>query len=474
MNRKKWVRMDNASKIFPATMTATDTKVFRMSAAVRDQVDPEILQQALDETYDYFRLYHAVLRRGIFWYYLEHSEQRPQVQLDDQPACAQIYHFDMKNLLFRVLYYGNRIHLEVFHALSDGTGALWFLDYLLYNYTIRRYPKVFKDKLLNYPGKGSQKQQLDDSAARYFSHEGDWLFSRPVRVAVNTVARMGKAVGKVARGVSGKAKGDAGGHGQPAKQRRKARVYHVRGTKTPDNRMRVVEADMPAAEVLRLAHEAGTTLTVYLTALFVDAAYKDAPRPGEVGTIAVSVPVNLRSYYKSSSARNFWSTIHVRYTYGQNGAEGDSIESICRSLDRQFKEQLTEEKLTTKLNQLRTLEEILFFRLVIRPVKDLALKIANARRNRTLTLAMSNIGRVAFPEAVDPYIEQLYALTSAARPQFVSISHGGSLTICFTSPFMETEIQRNFITTLTEKGVPVTVAVNRVSLEEMPGMKEGV
>ena len=86
MEHKKWLRMDNASKIFPATMTATDTKVFRMSAAVRDQVDPDILQQALDETYDYFRLYHAVLRRGIFWYYLEDSEQSHQVQMDDQPA----------------------------------------------------------------------------------------------------------------------------------------------------------------------------------------------------------------------------------------------------------------------------------------------------------------------------------------------------------------------------------------------------
>lgn len=474
MEHKKWLRMDNASKIFPATMTATDTKVFRMSAAVRDQVDPDILQQALDETYDYFRLYHAVLRRGIFWYYLEDSEQRPQVQLDDQPACAQIYHFDKRNLLFRVLYHRNRIHLEVFHALSDGTGALWFLDHLLYNYTIRRYPEVFKDQVLNYPGKGSQKQQFDDSAARYFGHEGDWLFSRPVRVAVNTAARVGKAVGKAALGVSGKARGAAGDHKEPTRKKPKARVYHVRGTKTPDHRMRLVEADMPAAEVLRLAHAAGTTLTVYLTALFVDAVYRDAPRPKEVGTIAVSVPVNLRSYFKSSSARNFWSTLHVGYTYGQNGAEGDSIESICRSLDRQFKDQLTEEKLRKKLNQLRALEEILFFRLVIRPVKDLALKIANARRNRNLTLAMSNIGQVAFPAEVDPYIEQLYALTSAARPHFVSISHGDRLTICFTSPFMETEIQRNFITTLTEKGVPVTVAVNRVSIEEMPEMKEGV
>jgi hypothetical protein len=37
MARKKWIRLDNASKIFLATMTSTDTKVFRLSAAVRDE-----------------------------------------------------------------------------------------------------------------------------------------------------------------------------------------------------------------------------------------------------------------------------------------------------------------------------------------------------------------------------------------------------------------------------------------------------
>ena len=70
MARKKWIRLDNASKIFLATMTSTDTKVFRLSAAVRDEIDPDILQEALDETYQYHRLYHVVLRRafsGTIW-----------------------------------------------------------------------------------------------------------------------------------------------------------------------------------------------------------------------------------------------------------------------------------------------------------------------------------------------------------------------------------------------------------------------
>lgn len=471
--RKNWVRLDNASKIFLATMTSTDTKVFRLSAAVREQVDPDILQQALDVTYDYFKLYHSVLRRGIFWYYLEDSDQRPGVQMDAQPACSRIYHYDMKNLLFRVLYYRDRIHLEVFHALSDGTGALWFLENLLYNYTIRRYPEVFPDKVLNYQGKGSPRQHFDDSFARYFGHEGEWLFAHPARATIGTVAKVGKVVGKAAFSVSGKAKGVVGDSGTPTKQGHKERVYHVRGTKTPDNRMRVVEAEMPVDEVLRLAHEIGTSLSIYLTALFIDAVYQDAPSQKGLLTIAVSVPVNLRSYFKSYSARNFFTTMLVKYTYGQKGAEDDSIESICRSLDRQFEEQLTLEQLKKKLNQLRAYEENPLVRIVVRPIKDLVLRMANARRNRTLTLSISNMGRVAFPQEFEPFIKQLYAQTSVARPQFTSISYGNSLTVCFTSPFMETEIHKNFICMLTEKGVPVKVAVNKVSLEEGRRTKRG-
>ena len=123
---------------------------------------------------------------------------------------------------------------------------------------------------------------------------------------------------------------------------------------------------------------------------------------------------------------------------------------------------------------MRAYEEKLLIRLVIRPLKDLVLRVANACRNRTLTLSISNMGRVAFPEEVDPFIEQLYAQTSAARPQFSSICHGDRLTICFTSPFVETEIQRNFICMLTDKGVTVTVATNKVSFEENFVKSEGV
>ena len=60
-------------------------------------------------------------------------------------------------------------------------------------------------------------------------------------------------------------------------------------------------------------------------------------------------------------------------------------------------------------------------------------------------------------------------MVSAARPQFCMISHGDRLAITFTSPFIETKVQRAFIRTLTANGVPVAAAVSRVTTYELAG-----
>ena len=42
----RWKRLDNASKIFPATSNNRDTKVFRLSCQLYEDVDPLVLQEA--------------------------------------------------------------------------------------------------------------------------------------------------------------------------------------------------------------------------------------------------------------------------------------------------------------------------------------------------------------------------------------------------------------------------------------------
>ena len=66
----KWRKLDNAALAFPMVTGKDDTRVFRFYCELKEEVDPELLQQALDETMEKYPLFQAVLRKGFFWFYI--------------------------------------------------------------------------------------------------------------------------------------------------------------------------------------------------------------------------------------------------------------------------------------------------------------------------------------------------------------------------------------------------------------------
>ena len=132
--QSRWYELDNAAKIVPPTTKGSDTRVFRISCELKEEVDGEILQRALDKTVPDFPYFACVLRRGLFWYYLDSSSIRAVVQPENKPACAPIYQDGRRKLLYRVNYHRRRINLEMFHVLTDGTGAIAFLKTIVCRY----------------------------------------------------------------------------------------------------------------------------------------------------------------------------------------------------------------------------------------------------------------------------------------------------------------------------------------------------
>ena len=65
--RKTWYKLDNAAKIIPSSVEGADTRVFRLVCELREEVDPELLQRALDRTLIEFPYMNSCMRRGIFW-----------------------------------------------------------------------------------------------------------------------------------------------------------------------------------------------------------------------------------------------------------------------------------------------------------------------------------------------------------------------------------------------------------------------
>lgn len=105
----KWRKLDNAALAFPLVTGKDDTRVFRFYCELKEEVDPELLQQALDETMEKYPLFQAVLRKGFFWFYLEHRDIQPVVKKEKKPPCSRLYIPDKKSLLFEVSYHKNRI-----------------------------------------------------------------------------------------------------------------------------------------------------------------------------------------------------------------------------------------------------------------------------------------------------------------------------------------------------------------------------
>ena len=130
----RWHKLDNTANIFPVVASRRYSNVFRLTAVMREAVDPALLQQALEQTLPYFAAFNVRLRHGLFWNYLETNRATPQVLPEQDAPCRYIDPVETGRFLFRVLYYGSRVHLETFHVLTDGTGAMQFLKAVCYRY----------------------------------------------------------------------------------------------------------------------------------------------------------------------------------------------------------------------------------------------------------------------------------------------------------------------------------------------------
>ena len=114
MKRKKqlwWHPLDNAAKIFPGTSNRSDTKVFRFACQLNEPVVQSYLEEATRQTLKEFPIFQTLLKRGLFWYYLEKTGQEAIVREEDKEPCSPMFDKNFKRLLFNVSYYKNRINL---------------------------------------------------------------------------------------------------------------------------------------------------------------------------------------------------------------------------------------------------------------------------------------------------------------------------------------------------------------------------
>lgn len=421
-SRKKtnWSRLDNAAKIFPPTSSKRDTKVFRFACELKEPVEPALLQKALDKTILQFPFYQSVLKHGLFWYYFEQSRIKPVVQQEYKPVCSPLFDKNRKNLLFDVTYYHCRINLEIYHALTDGTGALQFLKSLVCYYLVLRYPQLSEEILAALDYDASNFQRAEDSFQKYYDRS-------------------------------------------KKSERKRIYAYHIRGNLLPEGRIRVTEGVCPAKQVLGVAHENGATLTVYLCAVLIYAIGECMSVQAKKKPVRVDVPVNLRNFFDSETARNFFGVINVGYHFGEGSGE---LGDVILRTKQGFEQELTVERLTQRISGYTAIEKNPFTRITPLVIKDIALWGANRMSKKEVTCSVSNIGRITMPQQLEEYINRFDVFVSTDKLQICICSYGDRLSISFTSAFDSTEVQKRFFRILTSAGVDVEIVSNQIDEDE--------
>lgn len=416
----KWRKLDNAALAFPLVTGKNDTRVFRFYCQLKEKVDGEILQQALDQTMEKYPLFQAVLRKGLFWFYLERRDIHATVKQEKRPPCSSLYIPDKKSLLFQVSYHNNRMNFEVFHGLTDGTGAMNFLEELVQNYLILAHsetelPRVEHEEEIT-PG-----DQEEDSFSQYYSSE------------------------------------------IPRNKEKKPAAVKLKGEKLVHSDMDITEVILNVKETLAKARSYGVSITILLTAMLLCSIQEEIPRNRQKKPVTLMIPVNLRNYFPSQSMGNFFGWIEVGYVF----EEDTSFEEVLSSVKQQFQEQLQKDRIAMNMNGYVRIEKNPFVRAVPLEIKKFFLMAGANLGSRSITAVYSNIGIIRLPEEYKEYIERFGIFASTDSLQLCSCSYGEQLVLGFTSKIPDDSIQRNFMKMLKKEEISYKEEKN-----EFPGCGE--
>lgn len=418
-DKNRWLKLDNAAKVYPAMANPRKSCVFRLAVSLISDIRPEILQQAVKDCKPRFPSLYVRLRKGLFWHYFEANEKEPIIKPESPYINQYIEQINNNDYLFTVFYYQKRVSVELFHSLTDGMGAFEFVKTIIHRYFELQGCELDDEGLVLRIDQKPDKAEIEDSYLRNFTRTG--------------------------------------------RRRLKARkAYRIPGTRlsTPGD-FAVIIGKIPLEPLTSLARENNASITQYLAAVLAycigqDEAFEKSDKP-----ININLPVNLRKIFKSRTMRNF--SLYFLATV-ECKDQDLSFESILKQIKAQFRQKLNKKNLQQNLNANVALEKNLVFRLCPLLIKNTALKIAGKLfGDGSTTSTISNGGVALFPQSMQSLVTEVtgtLAVSNKATHSICTIYHNDQLFITFSRAVIETEIERRFFTYLAAKGLKIEIQSN--------------
>lgn len=417
-----WYKLDLSAIVYPTLQRRDFSSVYRLSVVLKEEIDPALLQKALDRTLPRFPTYKVAIRKGLFWRYLEpNNRPGPYVREDIKNPCMPMHFKGNNRYLIRVYYYGRRIALEAHHCLGDGTGGMCLLQTLtavylgMQGHTIS--PSGFVLDLEEAPNPG----ELEDAYMRYATAK-----VKPPRPAEKT--------------------------------------YRVRGTKEPFYTLNIIDGILSVQEVMAVAKRYGATITEYLNAVLLYALLlkQNEEFHLKLRPVRIAMPVNLRRFFPSKTLRNFITMVYpsIDPRLGEY-----SFEEIVTQVHNFMRYYINDKFLCGDITTNAATQHNLLIRVVPLFIKDLVVKTFYTRvQDKNSSAGLTNMGALQVPEDMKPYIERFDIYMGqpfSSRTNCAIISFEDILTINFASSIIEADVERHFFRKLVQDGIHVKIESNR-------------
>ncbi len=425
-NREKeneWYKLDLSAIVYPTLQRRDFSSVYRLSVLLKEAIDPEILQRAVDMAMPRFPTYKVAIRKGVFWRYLEpNNRPGPFVQQDVKNPCQPMNFKADNRYLVRFYYYRNRIAMEAHHSLGDGTGGMCLLQTVTATYLrLLGHEEIENGDFVLDIHQPPDKGELEDAYMKY-------------------------ANAKVCPPRPGE------------------KTYRVRGTKEPFYTLNIVGGIMSVSEVMRVAKKYNATITEYLNAVLLYALMTKQERDFHIRLrpVKIAMPVNLRRFFPSGTLRNFITMIYP----GIDPRLGEyTFEEIVTHVHNYMRYYINEKFLRGDITTNAETQRNPFIRVVPLFIKDFVVKrFYTMVQDKNSSAGLTNMGALKVPESMKPYIERFDIYMGqpfSSRTNCAIISFEDILTINFASSIKETDVERYFFRKLVQDGIHVKIESNR-------------
>ena len=421
-NRDTWYKLDLSANVYPTLQRKDFSSVYRISVTLKDEIQPELLQQALDMTLPRFPTFKVAMRRGLFWRYLEpNNRPGPFVQPDINNPCMPMRFRANNRYMIRVYYYHNRISLEAFHSLSDGNGALYLLRTLT-----AVYLRLLGHEIPNGMGvldinEEPDPGELEDSYMKYASSK-----IRPPRS--------------------------------------QGRAYRVRGTPEPLYTLNVLCGILPVDQVLAVARSHKVSVTEYLNAVLLYALMQKQKMDGvwRERPLKLALPVNLRNLFPSITMRNFITMIYpsIDPRMGEY-----SFEDILKQVHHYMRYYINDKFLNADITTNAATQSHPLIRIVPLFIKDWVVRSFYVRvQDCQSSAGISNLGVIKLSPEMEAHVERFDVLMGqpfSARTNCAILSYKNQLVINFANSIKETDVERLFFRKLVQDGIHVMIETNK-------------